>query len=481
MSASAVVGAALATALLGSACSSSSTVGRGATGGTSGSSTGGGATSSSGPSTVPSVSNTSNASTPESFSYPVAVSPNHRFLVDQHGQPFLIVGDSPQCLSANLSIDDMEYFFSNRQAHGFNSAWVNLLCGSYTRGREDASTYDGIKPFLKDGDLSSPNPDYFTRMDTMVSLAAHHGITLLLDPAETGSFRGLLKNNGMDKSHAYGLFLGERYKDDRNIIWMFGNDYQQDQWSEYDPYLTALARGIRSVDPAKLQTIELNYNMSTSYDDGTWPPLIDLAAAYTYFPTYDAVLKAYNSKPTLPVFMVEANYEFENNQPGPDTTDETLRRQEYWTMLSGATGQLYGNGYTWGLNDKKWKEHFDTNAVAELGFMTKLFTSGPWQELVPDQDHRFLTEGTGRPSSSGDVLDNDYATAALTTDGSFAMIYAPTERKLVVDQSKLRAGTSARWFDPTSGRFQPAAVPFETPGKNSAGDHDWVLVFGPAS
>ena len=33
---------------------------------------------------------------------------------------------------------------------------------------------------------------------------------------------------------------------------------------------------------------------------------------------------------------------------GPRTTDETLRRQEYWTMLSGATGQLYGNGYTWG-------------------------------------------------------------------------------------------------------------------------------------
>ena len=63
------------------------------------------------------------------------------------------------------------------------------------------------------------------------------------------------------------------------------------------------------------------------------------------------MLKAYNAQPTQPVFMVEANYEFENNTEGPTTTDETLRRQEYWTMLSGATGQLYGNGYTWGLND----------------------------------------------------------------------------------------------------------------------------------
>ena len=48
------------------------------------------------------------------------------------------------------------------------------------------------------GDLASPNPDYFARMDTMVEIAARHGITLLLDPAETGSFRDLLRENGVD-------------------------------------------------------------------------------------------------------------------------------------------------------------------------------------------------------------------------------------------------------------------------------------------
>ena len=47
---------------------------------------------------------------------PVAVSANHRYLVDQHGKPFMIVGDSPQCLSTNLSTDDMDFFFADRQA-----------------------------------------------------------------------------------------------------------------------------------------------------------------------------------------------------------------------------------------------------------------------------------------------------------------------------------------------------------------------------
>ncbi len=427
--------------------------------------------------TVPDqTSSTAAAGAAASLPVPVAVSANHRYLVDQDGKPYMIVGDSPQCLSTNLSPDDMDYFFADRQAHGFNAAWVNLLCGTYTRGGDDASTYDGIKPFLND-DLATPNPDYFARMDTMVQLAARHGITLLLDPAETGSFLDVLKNAGVDKSRGYGQFLGHRYQAEKNIIWMLGNDYQKDKWETYDPYEIALSQGIRSADPAKLQTIELNYFMSTSYDNSAWPPLIDLASAYTYYPTYDTVLKAYNSSPTQPVFMVEANYEFENNTKGPTTTDETLRRQEYWTMLSGATGQLYGNAFTWGLNEQGWKDRFDTKAVTELGIMAKFFSGLPWQDLVPDQSHTFLVKGEGDYSAKGDVLDNDYATAAVTADGALGVVYVPTKRTLEVDVSKLKPGATAQWFDPTDGSMRPAAAPFTTPDKNAAGAHDWVLVF----
>ena len=44
--------------------------------------------------------------------------------------------------------------------------------------------------------------------------------------------------------------------------------------------------------------------------------------------------------------MVEANYEFEHIAADAGTPS-ILRRQEYWTLLSGAAGQLYGNRYTW--------------------------------------------------------------------------------------------------------------------------------------
>jgi uncharacterized protein DUF4038/collagenase-like protein with putative collagen-binding domain len=417
------------------------------------------------------------ASAAESFQFPVGVSANGRYLVDQAGAPFMLIGDSPQCLSAHLTTQDMEFYFADRQNRGFNAAWVNLICGTYTWGVRDARTCDGITPFVHDRELSSPNPDYFARMDSMVQIAASHGITLVLDPAETGSFRDLLKDNGIDKSRGYGTFLGQRYKDARNIIWMLGNDYQIDQWSTYDPFEIALSQGIRAADPDQLQTIELNPLVSTSYDDPLWPPLIDIATAYSYAPTYDIVLKAYRASPTQPVLMIEANYEHENNDGGPITTDVTMRRQEWWTALSGAAGQLYGDKYTWGMNTNDWIEHLDTKAVTELGYVVQFFKDRPWHDLVPDTSHTFLTGDTGTYTSTGDVLDSDYALAAVTADRTLAIAYTPAERTLEVDHTTLPPGATARWFDPTDGSYRPASAPFTTPGKNAAGDSDWVLIF----
>src|ERR1017187_4439086 len=71
-------------------------------------------------------------------------------------------------------------------------------------------------------------------------------------------------------------------------------------------------------------------------------------------------------------------------------TPSLLRRQEYWTMLSGGKGQLYGNGYT-DLFMSGWKFYVDTVGVTQLMFWHGLFSSLPWQDLVPDQDHTVVT------------------------------------------------------------------------------------------
>jgi hypothetical protein len=272
---------------------------------------------------------------------------------------------------------------------------------------------------------------------------------------------------------------------------MSGNDYQQ--WGPTnDPYVTAVAQGIKDTDPGHIQTVELNFLTSGSLDDPAWAPLISLNASYTYGPTYEQVLTDYNRSNFLPTFMVEATYEFEQNSADIPYGDPfALRRQEYWSMLSGATGQLYGNHYTWQfLCDQRdqagncvggWKDHLDTTGAIEFKHMTDLFQSLPWYQLVPDSNHTLLTGG------SGTYGDWDYATAAKTPDGTLGLVYIPTARTVSVDLGTMAGPVTARWFDPASGTYNAIAgspfanqgtEDFTTPGDNAdgPGNADWVLV-----
>lgn len=428
-------------------------------------------------------------SSPAAPAYPLKKSANNRYLVDQNNIPFLIVGDSPQALTVNLTEAEAASFLADRAALGFNTMWVNLLCATYTGGRADASTIDGIKPFTANisgtssYDLTKTNEAFFARVDHMLNLAAQNGIQVLLDPAETGSFLSVMLDNGTNKCRAYGQFLGDRYKNFTNIIWMSGNDFQSWRTASDDVVVRAVALGIKDRDTNHLHTSELDYYISSSLDDTTWNSILDFNATYTYYATYARLLQDYNRPNFLPNFMVEANYEFEHAYTG----NATLRHQEYWTMLCGATGQLYGNGYTWPFAGG-WQSHLDTPGAIQFGYVTALFAPRAWYNLIPDTNHTVVTAGFGTFSAAADtslVNNNDYATAARTADGSLVMAYMPTSRTLTVDMSKLSGAAAAHWYDPANGTYLPIAsspLPnsgtrtFTPSGNNSDGDGDWILV-----
>jgi len=392
----------------------------------------------------------------------------------------MIVGDSPQALIVKLSLSEADGFLANRQDAGFNAVWVNLLCNAATGGRSDGTTYDGIAPFKTPGDVSTPNDAYFRRVDAVIRIAARYGITVFLDPIETIGWLGVLQQNGPAKDFAYGRFLGRRYASFPNIIWLHGNDHYHWRDPEADAAALAVARGIQAADKVHIHTVELEPETSGSLDDPRWRPVIKLDAAYTYYPTYARVLKEYNRRGFLPTFMVEANYEFEHDFTGP----QTLRRQEYWSMLSGASGQLYGNGYTWRFIEG-WESHLDTPGAAQLQFVTRLFAGRRWYTLVPDQNHSLVTGGYGTFASSGSVNDSDYVTAARTPDGKLAIAYLPIGRPVTVNLRKLSGRVRGQWYDPTNGRYSTVpGSPFANsrsqkyapPGANGDGDGDWVLV-----
>jgi hypothetical protein len=112
-------------------------------------------------------------------------------------------------------------------------------------------------------------------------------------------------------------------------------------------------------------------------------------------------------------------------------------------------------------------------------------TSVAWYNLVPDQTHSLLTAGYGTFADTGHVGNNDCAMAAKAPDGSLAIIYTPVSHNMTVAMGNFAGLVTARWFDPTNATFQTVAGSpfpntgshnFATPGNNSAGDPDWVLL-----
>jgi hypothetical protein len=447
--------------------------------------------------TAPTATESPKAPTASAPAFPVKVSANSRYLVDQNNTPFLIVGDTPQGMISRLSEKEIDDYFADRQAHGFNTmGWVDVLCG----GRDFitnvyATTPDGIRPFtgfLPGGtdhtyyDLSKPNEAYFQRLDHIVELGAKHNMLIFIDPIETAGWLQTLRNNGLKAATGYGEYLGNRYKKYSNVAWLSGNDFHGWQKESDDALVKAVAKGIKSADPEHIQTVEFDPPFGSSLDDISWAAIISINGAYIYGPTYIQVLHNYNQTPVMPVFLMEAHYELERVGGVSDYgTPPVLRREEYWAMLSGGKGQFYGNFYTWSFASG-WKYYIDTPGAAQVTIWKDFFTGLPWQNLVPDQDHSVLTAGLG---NYGDlqtpVSVSDYATASKTPDGSYVVVYMPTARTITVNMASLKAPASAKWFDPTNGAYtsipgQPfpnnGSKQFTPPEKNHDGDSDWVLL-----
>ena len=421
---------------------------------------------------------------------PLRASANNRYLVDQNNKPVLLVGDAPHTLFVNLSESEAQQYFADRAAHGVNAVWIEILVNDVLSGRADGSTYDGIVPFTTPDDFSTPNPAYFQRVDDMVNIASQYGITVFMDALENDGWLGVVQQNGATNDYNFGAYLGNRYKNFPNVIWIVGNDFQTWQDSGDNSLALAIIQGILSADQNHLLTTELSYNMSGSLDDTLLAPYTTLAGAYTYYPPYYEVEKQYNNALTTPVFLEESYYEGDDYGALSPTYATTLmlRKIAYESMLSGSTaGYMYGSQY-WRFQ-AGWQTGIDSPGADDLTRWGAFFNSIAFYNLVPDQSHTFVISGYGTPSgnNSGNIQTDRYVTAALDPNGALGVVYLPaTGISITVDMTNFSGPVSAQWFDPTNATSisisgspfsNTGSQSFTVPGANSAGDPDWVLLF----
>ncbi len=451
---------------------------------------------------------TASYATPACTQFPLQVSPNGRYLETARGKPFLLVGDSPQSVIGDLSESSAADYFADRERHGFDAVWINLLCDQYTECASNGETYDQVAPFTRGSspstyDLSMPNSRYFARAHEMVARAGRDGLAVFLDPIETGGcasdgWMTTLRNNGngatstTTRDYRYGEYLGNEFKDLPNVVWLSGNDFQCHTDPSDDNDAIAVARGIHATDPTALQTTELDYctpanacEGTKSTDDSRWSPVLTLDGVYTYGPTYAEARKAYSSNSSLPMFLEEASYETQHNaETDGCITVRNCRLQEWWTMTSGATGQLYG-GPAYGIKMGWSPATIDSTGARQLEYQTSLLESIDWWMLVPDTSHRLVIRGYGTCPTSGSIVKVTCVTDSYSPDRTLALIYETKRGTVTVDLSRMAGSTKARWYDPTDGNYRSisgspfansGSQNFTPPDENGAGSHDWVLL-----
>ena len=105
-----------------------------------------------------------------------------------------------------------------------------------------------------------------------------------------------------------------------------------------------------------------------------------------------------------------------------------------------------------------------------------LLESRPYLTRVPDQG---LVKSDAAPGPR-------HPRATRAADGSYALVYCPTADPVTVDLAKLAGPIRATWFDPRTGKTQPAGEfknqgtrEFKPPGTEA--EKDWVLVLDEAS
>ncbi len=402
---------------------------------------------------------------------PLKISINRRHLADQKDQPFLIHGDAPWSIITGVSKQEADRYLEDRRKKGFNSIIVNLIEHKYN----GPVNREGEGPFTIPGDFATPNEKYFAHADWVLRKAAEKDIVVFLFPMYLGSSGGdgdagwyqeaLL--NGFAKCRQYGRYVGRRYKDFANIVWVMGGDRNVGSAREATE---AMAGGIRGADPNHLFTAHAAPEFSTMDEYGFAG--LDVNATYTYGVVHRMLLRDYNRKPVMPFFLSESTYEGEHN-----ASPIQIRRQAYWAMLCGAAGQFIGNRPIWGFYPG-WESALDSEGSRGMVHLRVLFLSRPWQDLIPDQTHQVLVDGVG------EFRGLDYAGAARTADKRTLIVYMPTPRTVTVDMAEI-AGSRARawWFDPRGGGVKEEGEGATSGRRRFAppGDGDWVLVVEDAS
>jgi hypothetical protein len=415
------------------------------------------------------------------------VSENNRFLQYANGDPFFYLGETAWELIHRLSYQEADEFLENRREKGFTVIQSVILAEENGLA---VPSVNGEIP-LVDMDPEKPNEKYFLFVDSIVELAASKGLYMGLLPTWGDKVDKQWGNGPVifneENAFKYGAWLGQRYRDYPNIIWINGGDRG---CIGNEPVWNALAMGIRWADTVHLMSFHPMGSRSSSecFHEADWLDFNMQQSGHSdrYIPNYRKIMADYALDPPKPCMDAEPIYEshpFAWNPKNGTAGEDEVRRAAYWSLFSGAHGHTYGNHCIWQFYSSKvepvnyppmsWKEAMDLPGAWDMLHVRRLMESRPMLERYPDQSIIF--------GSAGGTFDH----IAATQGEGYAFVYLPSNFEVAIEFSRIKGDHfKTWWYNPRTGEAtfirEVNGHPRESFKVPVAGV-DWVLVLDNAA
>lgn len=430
------------------------------------------------------------------------VSENGRYLVTGDGKPFFWLGDTGWLIFNRLTREEAVQYLDNRKKLGFNVIQAMLLHDVPSRNVYlDSSLVhaDVSRPAITEGSdfKDTTQYDYWDHVDYIIKQAADRGIYMALVPVwGTNVKEKKVKNEQAGK---YAEFLGKRYKDQWNIIWLNGGDIKG---SEQMQVWKTIGETLNANDPNHLITFHPRGRTASSdwFHKADWLDFNMIQSGHRRYEqdtskneknhygqdNYKYIEVDYKLTPIKPTIDGEPSYEDIpqglHNVKEPRWTAADVRRYGYWSVFAGAFGYTYGHNSVMQMYKKtdpkpaygphdEWFKAINAAGATQMIYLKNLMLSRSYLDRVPDQSM---------------IVDNGlrYNRAAATRGNGYVMIYTYTGAPIKVDMAKVNfTKYKVSWFNPRNGEFtevgkfeEKSVIKVFKPAGEVKDGNDWVLV-----
>jgi hypothetical protein len=424
------------------------------------------------------------------------VTNNGHYLQFQDGTPFFWLGDTGWELFHRLNLNEIKQYLDNRSAKGFTVIQAVAL-----------AEFDGLRKPNQYGELplqtldpKKPNEKYFKVIDSTIHMARQRNLFVGLLPTWGDKVTKMWGDGPVIfdsiNAYIYGKWIGNRYKNDPNIIWILGGDRpavkDNDDWR---PIWRAMANGI--IEGTNHQCI-ITYHPSGGTNstsqwihNETWLDINMFQSGHGGghdVACWELTKRDFNYSPIKPTLDAEPNYEDHPVNPWPKWNTDSgyyraydVRKQCYRSVFAGACGVTYGHHAVWqfmnakeeAINypDRGWINAMDRPGATQVGYLRKLIESRPMLNRIPDIT--IILKGQGEKS--------EHIEAFRSADNSYAMIYLPVGKAITIATSIFQKKIVAWWFNPKNASIQKIGIlenkgsmDFITPSIGV--ENDWVLI-----